>query len=65
MNNNSCLNLNSIAAGLMNIVLGVICENAIYAASRNVENMQKIVLKHQQMVINSITAARLPYFYLI
>ncbi len=45
-----------ISFGLMNIVLGVICENAIYAASKNTENMQKIVLRHQQLVINSITA---------
>eukprot|EP00392_Amoebophrya_sp_AT5.2_P013550 g13677.t1 len=34
----------------------IICENAIYAASKNTENMQKIVLRHQQLVINSITA---------
>lgn len=45
-----------ISFGLMNIVFGVICENAIYAASKNVENMQRIVVKHQQMVINSISA---------
>ena len=45
-----------ISFGLMNIVLGVICENAIYVASKNTENMQKTVVRHQQLIINSITA---------
>ncbi len=42
--------------GLMNLMLGVICESAVYIASQNVESMQKVVLMHREMIINSITA---------
>ncbi len=40
----------------MNVVLGIICENAIYTAGKNIESMNSLVHMHRQSVVNGISA---------